>query len=719
MLTVVLAGLRTRGASLLGGFTALALGVCLLTVTGLGLAAVLRAPDRPPVLFADSAVVVQGQDRLSLEVRRGPGTGVASAPLDRPQPVDAELLRELRARWTVTVPPSLDGPGGPVAVGVAGPADEVRAVVATFTDAAQAEAEPAAPPRTATSPSTATSSNTAASARVLTGPDRRAVDPDATADARALVSLTALLGTAGGVTAFVSVFVVASTFAFTVALRRREYGLLRTAGATPGQIRRMLLGEAALLGVVASATGCLLGGWAAPVLGRVLVAGGVAPSWLTVPAAGSGVGDWPYQVAFWTGPLVALTGALAASRRAGRTGAAAVLRDADVDADVLPRGRALWGAGLLLGGLGLLVWTYATEPAELLKRKTYVMLPMPLIAGAALLSPALVRPLARALRLPGAIGSLVRANTSAAVRRTAAVAAPVLATVALTGTLLGSASTVAAARAEEAPGTAGTAVTSVFVRDGAEALVKYEAHAVADPARWAQAPTAARLPVVAGSLGDLDDGSIVVNEEFAQRGIGDRVDVWLADGSGPVRLRVAAVLARGAGGNGPFVTPRNAPGAPQKAEAPAPPHTAAPTSPTSPASPAPATSPASLVSPARLGLILVLGIALAYTVIGLANTLLMATSARGPELAALRLAGATRAQILRTVAGESLLAVGIGAALGIAVTAVGIGGLTAALAALSAPLTPTVPWSGLALATGVCAVVATAAALLPAWRSTR
>ncbi|MET9955146.1 ABC transporter permease [Streptomyces sp. NPDC006339] len=821
MLTVVLAGMRARWASFVGGFTALALGVGLVAVMGLGLSTTLNAPERAPVRFASAPVVVQGQDRLAVEVRRGPGKAVATAPLDRPQPVDSELLRELRARWTVTTAPPTPSPpapsppapsppsrvdgshaagphavgphaAGPDAVGVHAPAPEVRALVGDR-------------------------------ARVLTGQERRAVDPEAAEDARALVTLNALLGTAGGVTAFVSVFVVASTFAFAVALRRREYGLLRTAGATPGQVRRMLLAEAAGVGVLASAAGCLLGAWGAPLLAGALVDGGVAPTWFTI---GTGGGSRPfhaaYGVAFCTGVTVALAGAFAASRRAGRVGPTAALREADVDTDVLPRGRALCGAALLLTGLGLLVWTWATDPSALLKRKTYTTQPMLLITGVALLAPLLVRPAARALRLPGAVGTLVRENSAASVRRTAAVAAPVLVTVALAGTLLGSAATVTAAKAAEArrqttaayvttgrdlprTGTA-TGATSVFVRDGAEALVKYGARAVADPAAWA---SSACLPVLAGDLRSLDDRSIVVNEEFERRTVGDTVEVWLADGRGPVRLRVAAVLARGTGDNGPYVTWANAPGATAdridtgKAGAVAPGVRAAapvggpaapaagsrpasgadPVAPAGPVgragahragagantdvapdtgtgagagvgsrtgspkppkppepSPAPAPAPAAAAAPGsvtrtvdawaaathpvttpqtRLGLLLVLGIALVYTVIALANTLLMATSVRGPELAALRLAGATRAQILRVVAGESLLAVGIGTVLGLGVTAVCLGGLAAGLAALSAPVVLTVPWGTVGAAAGVCALVATAASVLPAWRLTR
>ncbi|WP_371636144.1 ABC transporter permease [Streptomyces zaomyceticus] len=713
MLTVVLSGLRARWASFLGGFVALALGVGLLTTMGLGLSATFHAPERAPQRFASSPVVVQGRDRLTLDVRRGPETVPVTQRLDRPQPVDRELLRELRARWTVTTsggPDAANGPGGPDAVGVDAPVAEVRALVG---DRAQ----------------------------VLTGAERRHADPDPDRDADALVALNALLGTSGGVTAFVSVFVVASTFAFGVALRRREFGLLRTAGATPGQVRRLLLAEAAALGVLASAAGCALGGLGAPLLARTLVDGGLAPEWFTV-----GGPAWPFHVSFWTGVTVALAGAVAASRRAGKVGPTAALRDADVDADTLPLGRAVLGTGLLLTGLGLLVWTYATDPSALLKRKTYTTLPMLLITGVALLSPLLVRPVAGLLRLRGAVGTLVRENSAASVRRTAAVAAPVLVTVALAGTLFGSASSVTRAKGVEAreqtaaeyvvagpalrpvrpPAGADvspTGPTSVFVRDGEEAVVKYGARAVTDPAAFA---SLARLPVVAGDLRDLDDRSIVVNEEFQHRRVGETVEVWRADGTGPVRLRIAAVLALGTGDNGPYVTRANAPGsAPDRIEARG---GGAATVRALEASGgtvgtadawAAAARPSSGSPQTRLGLVLVLGIALVYTVIGLVNTLLMATSVRGGELASLRLAGATRAQILRVVTGEATLAVAIGALLGLVVTALVLGTLGAGLAALSAPVALALPWSTLGAAAGVCATVAVAASALPAWRLTR
>jgi putative ABC transport system permease protein len=70
---------------------------------------------------------------------------------------------------------------------------------------------------------------------------------------------TVVLSQILGVSAFVAVFIVSSTFAFTVAQRRRDLALLRVNGASKHQVRVLLLGEALLLGVVGSVLGMLVG----------------------------------------------------------------------------------------------------------------------------------------------------------------------------------------------------------------------------------------------------------------------------------------------------------------------------------------------------------------------------------------------------------------------------------------------------------------------------
>ncbi|MEV0780382.1 FtsX-like permease family protein [Streptomyces sp. NPDC050428] len=595
---------------------------------------------------------------------------------------------------------------------------------------------------------------------VLTGDERREADPDPDRDSEALVAVNALLGTAAGITCFVSVFVVASTFAFAVAERRREFGLLRTAGATPRQIRSTVFAEAVLVAVPASAAGCLLGALGAPPLAAWMVDSGIAPSWFAI-----GDQTWPLHTAFWTGLCVAMVGVLTSSWRAGRIKPTEALREAAIDSRAMPPSRWVLGALVLLAGLGLLVWSLATDPGEALKRKTYTTRPMLLIVGFALFAPALVPPLVRFVtwlpaRLPGATGLLARENAATGVRRTAAVAAPVLITVALAASLLGTTATINEAKATEAatqttadyvvtapgeegtvpapfvarawsiPGTAVSASrsTSVTVLEEGVALVRSEARAV-DPADLA---AVSRLPVASGRVADLDDGGIVVNEEWLTRTVGQRVRVWLGDGR-EVTLRIVAVLRTGTGDNGVYVTPRNAPGATvDRVDVKLRDGADAAAVDTALREAGRATQTTVLTKDAwmarshprssettHLGLLLVLGIALLYTGIALANTLVMATSDRVGDLAVLRLTGATKRQVLRLVAAEALVVVAVGSLLGAAVAGLNLLGLRSALALLSVRSPLVVPWGSLGAVVAASAVLAVVAAVVPALTALR
>lgn len=561
-----------------------------------------------------------------------------------------------------------------------------------------------------------------------------------------VVGLNSMLGTAGVVSSFVSVFVVASTFSYAVAQRRRELGLLRLAGSTPGQLRRLVMTEAAAVGLAGSAAGLVLGRAGAPLMARWTVSQGLAPaSYL--------IGDqaWPLHAAFWTGLVVALSGAYAASRRAGRVGPLEALREAATDERPMTPGRKAAGGGLLLFAVAFAGWRLGTDPGSLLKRKTYTWQPMLLISACGLLAPVLVRPVVRLLmwvpvRLTSYAGRLVWANASAGIRRTAAVAAPVLVMVALTGSLVGSVLTLAEAKAVEARGRTGAdwvltggrlpqhpeipgasalsvAGTELTVLEEGFVKVRTEASAV-DPAALA---AVSRLPVVAGSVADLDDGGIVVTEEWWQHRVGDSVPLWRADGTA-AHLRVVAVMRTGTGDNGAYVTARNAPGAQvSRIEVKAPPAASAAVREAAGRWDATLRTKADWVEATHpranrftvLGFVLVIGIALVYTAIALANTLLMATSDRAGELRLLRLAGATRTQVLAVTTAESLLTAAVGALIGTAVTAFNLAGMRAALAVLGVDSPVVVPWLPMAAAAAVCTVLAILSTLLPAARALR
>jgi len=801
VLSVALGALRTRWTSLAGAFVALALGVALMVTMGLGLASTLDAPEQQPQRFAGAEVVVRGADELRVPAP----TGDRVQPLAHPRGIPAAVAEKMAARaptvadrsfpvwltgpdhlvghpWSVAAfggyrltaghapragevvlagDASLVGrtmtmgtPSGPRSGRVSGVVDPLpfeRPVF--FPDAEAAALSPRIDNLVVRAAPDVVRDVAGEDVRVLTGGERRRADPEPGRDRDALIAMNALLGTAGGVATFVSVFVVASTFAFAVAQRRREIGLLRTAGATPAQVRWMLIAEAAAVGAPASALGCALGAYGAPWLARLLVEEQLAPPWFVI-----GAHRWPYHLA-WTGILVALAGAAAATVRAGRVRPAEALREASVDSRAMTPGRWIVGAGLLAAGLGLLGWRLLTEPGEALHRKTYTTQPMLLITAVALLAPVLVRPLTRVVawlpaQLPGATGMLVRETAAAGVRRTAAVAAPVLITVALAGSLLGATATIAEGKAAElreqtraelivraaeggggfddrtvtrlrqVPGATVTASasTAVYTLEDGTALIRSGAQAV-DPRELA---VARDLPVRAGSLADLDDSSIVVNEEWERHTVGEHVDVWLGNGA-PARLRIAAVLATGTGSNGVYVTRRNATDvAPDRLDitwAPgvdAAAGTAAVRAALEPTG-ARVQSRAEWIRShqpgagrqTRAGFLVVLGIALVYTGIALAGTMVMATSDRVRDLAVLRLAGATRRQVLVLVAAEALTVVVVGAVLGALVTAVNVLGIWGSLAALSVRSGVVLPWPALAAILGACAVVAVVAAVLP------
>src|SRR5262249_43878628 len=96
-----------------------------------------------------------------------------------------------------------------------------------------------------------------------------------------------LLGFAG-VTLFVGVFLVLNTFSILVAQRTRELALLRSLGASRGQVLRSVLGEAALVGLVAATLGLFAGLGVAALLRAVMQAArGVSlpNAGLTLPVA--------------------------------------------------------------------------------------------------------------------------------------------------------------------------------------------------------------------------------------------------------------------------------------------------------------------------------------------------------------------------------------------------------------------------------------------------
>ena len=109
----------------------------------------------------------------------------------------------------------------------------------------------------------------AGGAQVLTGDARGAAEyPELQKTRTTLIPVTAAFG---GLALFIAMFVVASTMGLSIQQREREIALLRAVAATPGQIRRMIAWEAAIVALIGSAAGIWPGIRLGHALGHALV----------------------------------------------------------------------------------------------------------------------------------------------------------------------------------------------------------------------------------------------------------------------------------------------------------------------------------------------------------------------------------------------------------------------------------------------------------------
>lgn len=488
---------------------------------------------------------------------------------------------------------------------------------------------------------------------VATGDERAILEPEETGRTRwlgaQLLIAMAFLG------AFVTVFVVSSTFALAAAQRRREVGLLRTIGATGRQVRRLILGEAVLVGAVAAAVGALAGLGFTPILARLLF------TWGLEPFPGVPIKLWPIPAAWLLGVTVAVLGAWSASRRAARVGPLEVLRESAVE-------RRLSKVRLIFGGLAAAIGVtlaFATASSTSEDRVNQALFTTcALIVAATLLSPLVIRPVVRLVTrlLRGPSGIVVRGEMLNAMRRNAALVAPVIATVGFTAMLTGMVATMMTAypawRASELKGQ-----TIVAPREGVPGLSD-AAVAAAGPGR---SSLSARVSI-GSTLLDIAGTDTVAAEDIAVDGheVGSVVQVTFADGA-TVSLRVVGRNSSLEQAEVNRALVRSHDGSALTREV------------TGGSSAGPGAQVLDAVAYAEgearkerdllwLFAAILIGLSVGYTGLAVLNTMGMATSARRRDYAVLRTAGATSRQVLRFALTEAALIVGAGTAIGLAVT---------------------------------------------------
>ncbi len=226
-----------------------------------------------------------------------------------------------------------------------------------------------------------------------------------------------------GIALFVGAFIIFNTFSILIAQRTRELALLRALGASPAQVRRSVLIESVIVGLIASAVGLLAGFGIALGLKGLLKAFG-----LELPTTSNQLLPRTIIVAFAVGTITTLVASVGPALRAARVRPIEALRDAGPTADRVTRRRVISGSLLLLAGIAaLLTGLFAgpTQPAA------FVGLGAALVFfGVAVLSPLVVRPVAGVLAAPlrrlGVSGRLGRENAIRNPRRTASTASALM-----------------------------------------------------------------------------------------------------------------------------------------------------------------------------------------------------------------------------------------------------------------------------------------------------
>jgi putative ABC transport system permease protein len=381
----------------------------------------------------------------------------------------------------------------------------------------------------------------------------------------------------------ISLFVVAGAVGLSLAGRRRYFALLRAVGATPGQVRRAVAGELAVLGVVAGLLGYPIG----TIIGRLAVAGLVRHDLL--PAyTHCWTAWWVQLVACGAGLVVAELAGFVAGWRAARTRPVLALSEASVDRRRPNPLRLLLGLDAAAGGVTLSIVTFqqAHTPTDELNFALLTLLTF--VAAVGLLGPMLVLAGEPLLRLParllgGPSARLALADISRRPRRIASAVVAVGLSVGFLGTVYLVSATVvhadqtqtvsrlAADEVVTAPGgLAPNAVPALAGLSGVDAAVgvtstnAYTTLSGGDAVAAAAftpgpIPSVLRLGVIAGRLKRISAGQVALSQlEAGNQKVGSAVLIYLADGT-RYRARVTAIYTRGMG-FGDVIIPADAAG---------------------------------------------------------------------------------------------------------------------------------------------------------------
>jgi putative ABC transport system permease protein len=232
----------------------------------------------------------------------------------------------------------------------------------------------------------------------------------------------------GGIALLVGAFVIFNTLSITVAQRTREFATLRTLGASRKQVKRSVVLEGLVIGLVASLIGLVAGfGIAKGMVALISMLG------IDLPEAGTVVKTRTITVSMLLGTTITVIASVLPARRATRVPPIAAVREGST----LPPTRfaahsAKTGLGVVLASLAAIAaGIFAGGASAILVALLFGGGVLGLFMGIALLAPSLVKPLARVVGWParragGIAGDLASANAVRNPGRTASTAAALM-----------------------------------------------------------------------------------------------------------------------------------------------------------------------------------------------------------------------------------------------------------------------------------------------------
>jgi putative ABC transport system permease protein len=594
-------------------------------------------------------------------------------------------------------------------------------------------------------------------ATLLSGDERGSAEyPESAKAGENLIVLAAVFG---GLATMVMLFVVTTTLGLSIQQRQRELALLRAVGTTPGQLRRMVIGESVFMAVFAIALGGLLGGAFGNWLFDQLASHGLVP---TAMAHHSG---WiPMVVATGAVLLGSFFGALIAGRRAARTRPTEALADAAIQRRWLSWVRVVLAVLAFGGGVALFIVTIAVMTGPIAASTAGPSVVLWAIA-LALVAPGITKTMLAVLRWPvraftGTAGLLATLSTKTRAIRVAAVVTPImLATGMATANIYLQTTTVAVAneafvenlRADlvlagdiqpdvlaDVRKIPGVQAASEFTTSIAYVEKPYDSSQSEDG--WqiqgvtgdAATKTTAFHPSK-GSLVDLTGNTIALPTAHAaalNRHVGDTITMRMGDNA-KVNVRIVAEYPAREGFEtvlmpAKLLASHTTSGLPSQLMI----RTDNPTAVTPALTELAKTHPGlavvdrdTLVSgyakDQEIGAwinYLMAGMIIVYTAISVVNSLVMSTSSRRREFGLQRLTGATKGQVLRMMTVEAGMTTVIGVALG---TIVALTTLMPFTLITDDSILPTGPASIYLAVTGAAAVLTFGATLISTWMGLR